>query len=210
MIAILDLGISNIGSLNQAFHQVGLNGTLTNRAADIRNAKAVILPGVGAYRDAMACLRDHGLIDDIRAAAVSGKPVLGICLGMQLLATRSHENGTHDGLGLIDGEIERLPESSRVRVPNIGWCDVTAARAGTLFPAGTDSRSFYFVHSYHFVPKDPVAIAATISTGTEKFAAAVEAGNIFGVQFHPEKSQDAGLDLLSRYVSYLRKSGCYE
>ncbi len=88
MIAILDLGINNIGSLNQAFHQVGLNGTLTNRAADIRNAKAVILPGVGAYRDAMACLRDHGLIDDIREAAASGKPVLGICLGMQLLATR--------------------------------------------------------------------------------------------------------------------------
>jgi imidazole glycerol-phosphate synthase subunit HisH len=210
MIAILDLGISNIGSLNQAFQQVGLNGNLTNKSADIRNAKAIILPGVGAYRDAMACLRDCGLVDDIRAAAAAGKPLLGICLGMQLLATRSAENGSHDGLGLIPGEIERLPESNQVRVPNIGWCDVTAIRDGTLFPVSTEARSFYFVHSYHFVPKDPAAVAATISTGTQSFAAIVESGNVFGVQFHPEKSQDAGLDLLSRYMSYLRKSGCYE
>lgn len=210
MIAILDLGISNIGSLNQAFHQVGLHGTLTSRAADLRAAKAIILPGVGAYRDAMACLRDHGLVEDICAAAAAGKPLLGICLGMQLLATRSCEHGSHDGLGVIPGQIELLPESDRVRVPNIGWCDVTPTQSGVLFPPGTESRSFYFVHSYHFVPTDGAAIAAAITTGSEKFAAAVEVRNVFGVQFHPEKSQDAGLDLLSRYVSYLRKSGCYE
>lgn len=210
MIAILDLGISNIGSLNQAFQQVGLVGKLTRSASDIRAAKAVILPGVGAYRDAMACLRDNGLVDDLRQAAVSGKPFLGICLGMQLLASRSEEHGLYEGLGVIPGEIKRLPETARVRVPNIGWCDVTPSKAGILFPAGTEPRSFYFVHSYHFVPEKKGDIAATISTGTNSFAASVEAGNVFGVQFHPEKSQDAGLDLLSRYVNYLRQSGCYE
>lgn len=210
MIAILDLGISNIGSLNQAFQQVGLAGKLTRSAADIRAARAVILPGVGAYRDAMACLRDNGLVDDLRQAAASGKPFLGICLGMQLLANRSEEHGRHEGLGIIPGEIKRLPETARVRVPNIGWCDVTPAKAGILFPAGTEPRSFYFVHSYHFVPEKKGDIAATIAAGSDSFAAAVEAGNVFGVQFHPEKSQDAGLDLLSRYVSYLRQSGCYE
>lgn len=210
MIAILDLGISNIGSLNQAFQQVGLHGKLTNSAADIRAAKAVILPGVGAYGDAMASLRDHGLVEEIRHSAVAGKPLLGICLGMQLLASGSTEHGQHGGLDLVPGQIQRLPETDHVRVPNIGWCDVTQARPGALFPKDTEVRGFYFVHSYHFVPKDPGAVAATIDSGRETFVAAVETGNIFGVQFHPEKSQDAGLDLLSRYVSFLRTSGCYE
>ncbi len=210
MIAILDLGISNIGSLKQAFDQVGLSGKLTRSAADIRAAKAVILPGVGAYRDSMACLRDNGLVDELRLAAKSGKPFLGICMGMQLLATQSEEYGCHAGLDVLPGEIKLLPESDRVRVPNIGWCDVAPARAGILFPEGAKARSFYFVHSYHFVPDDSRAIAATISAGNARFAASVEAGNVFGVQFHPEKSQDAGLDLLSRYVNYLRQSGCYE
>jgi glutamine amidotransferase len=158
----------------------------------------------------MACLRDHGLIEELRAAAAAGKPLLGICLGMQLLASGSTEHGDFAGLGLIPGQIERLPETDQVRVPNIGWCDVTRARSGVLFPEDSEVRSFYFVHSYHFVPKDPHAIAATIDSGSQKFVAAVETGNIFGVQFHPEKSQDAGLDLLSRYVSFLRASGCYE
>lgn len=210
MIAILDLGISNIGSLNQAFEMVGLRGKLTRAAADISAAKAVILPGVGAYRDAMACLRDNGLVEELQRAAKSGKPFLGICLGMQLLATRSAEHGSHDGLDIIPGNIRQLPESAQVRVPNIGWCDVTPARPGILFPAGTPSRSFYFVHSYHFVPKEPAAVAATIAAGAQKFAAAVEVKNVFGVQFHPEKSQDAGLDLLSRYLDHLRQSGCHE
>jgi len=196
--------------LNQAFYQVGLLGKLTDKAEDVRAAKAIIVPGVGAYRDGMACLRDHGLVDEIRAAAAAGKPVLGICLGMQLLATRSEENGLHEGLNLIPGNIVRLPETPQVRVPNIGWCDVNSEHAGVLFPADSETRAFYFVHSYHFVPQSAAAVAACITAGSDKFAAAVEVGNVFGVQFHPEKSQDAGLDLLSRYVGYLRRSGCYE
>lgn len=210
MVAILDIEISNLASVLQALQRVGLSGTPTKSAADVDAAKAVILPGVGAFGDGMGRLRDKGLVEPLQRAAKQGKPLFGICLGMQLLAERSDEHGSNEGLGLIAGEVRRLPQSPSYRVPNIGWCDVTPRRPGVLFPKGPeDARAFYFVHSYHFQAKDPGVVAATIG-GVRAITAAVETGNLFGAQFHPEKSQDAGLDMLFAFLTHLRKTGCHD
>jgi glutamine amidotransferase len=152
-------------------------------------------------------LRKNGFIEPIRDAAASGVPVFGICLGMQLLADRSEEFGMHAGLGLIRGEVKRLtPRDAAFRVPNTGWCDVRATRESTLFPHAK-AGCYYHVHSYHFVPSDPAATAATIDYAGDDVVVAVEQDNLYGVQFHPEKSQDDGLQVLSNFFASLRRSG---
>jgi glutamine amidotransferase len=207
VIALVDLKISNLGSVLEAFRRVGAPPSETATSANIAGASAILLPGVGAFGDGMASLRSQGLVDPIRAAAALGTPVFGICLGMQLLAQTSAEHGTHEGLGLIRGHVVKLnPTRPGFRVPNIGWCDVTPSRKGVLFPDGRPG-CFYHVHSFHLRTDDPTDVAASMQYSGEAVTCAVERGNVMGVQFHPEKSQDDGLRLLDGFFDFLRRSG---
>ena len=204
MIALVDLKISNQASVMQALRLVGAGAHELATAANVLDADAILLPGVGAFGDGMASLQAQGLPGPIRAAAARGVPVFGICLGMQLLATRSAEYGDHEGLGLVPGRVERLVANQPgYRVPNIGWCDVRPTGASPLFPAGAGG-CFYHVHSYHFIADDPAAIAATAEYSGRDITVAIAAGNVFGVQFHPEKSQDDGLLMLSDFLAHVR------
>jgi len=201
LIAVIDINISNIGSVMEAFQRIGLKTHLTSAAADVSKADAVILPGVGSFRDGMARLGELALIEPLRSAASAGKPIFGICLGMQLMAETGEEFGSHKGLGLLPGKVVRLPDEPSVRVPNIGWCDVAPTRQSVLFPESDSTRAFYFVHSFHLAPSDPKVVSAVVKTGKSEIVAAIEHRNLSAVQFHPEKSQDAGLDLLSRLAA---------
>ena len=210
MIALVDLGISNIGSVRHALQRTGWSGVEPATADSVSRASAIVIPGVGSFGDGMASLRQQGLIEPIRCAATSGVPVFGICLGMQLLASESEEHGVHEGLGLIEGRVSKLaPTQPGFHVPNIGWCDVRVICPGLLFDSAMGG-CFYHVHSFHLVPKDQNAIAATINYGGQQVAVAVEEGNIVGVQFHPEKSQDDGLDLLARFFRRLSTDVRYQ
>lgn len=205
MITVVDSGICNLASVLRALERVSVPFAVAPDATALEQASAILLPGVGAFGDGMASLRDRGMVEPLRAHAHAGKPLVGICLGMQLLAEESEEHGRHAGLGLIPGRVVALPAGDPVdRVPNIGWCDVEATHAGVLFPASYRTRSFYFVHGLH------LHTAASITAATIRFAgrpvvAAIEHGSIFGVQFHPEKSQGAGLDLLDAVANHIRQ-----
>jgi imidazole glycerol-phosphate synthase subunit HisH len=201
MITVVDSGIANIGSVISALKRVGAELKVTTDPQAVADATALILPGVGAFADGMQSLRRHSLIEPIRAAARAGKPVLGICLGMQLLADASEEFGVHAGLGLLPGRVVRLPEAEALRIPNIGWCDVTLGRRARLFAGIDNGAAFYFVHSYHLVCQELSDVAGTIGSSDARFTVAVERGNIYGAQFHPEKSQDVGLAFLANFVS---------
>lgn len=207
MIAVIDMGISNLASVFRALERIGAPLVEKARPADLARAGAVLLPGVGAFGDGMASLAAQDLIEPLRLAAASGTPIFGICLGMQLLAEASEEHGDHAGLGLVRGRLVRLQATEPDdRVPNIGWCDVTPTRQGTLFPKGIGG-TFYHVHSFHLVPADPAVVAATIEFSGRKIPVAIEQDNLFGVQFHTEKSQDDGLDLLAAFLDHLRRHG---
>ncbi len=199
MITIIDSGICNIGSVLIALKHIGVSYTVTTKAEHIVSARALLLPGVGAFADGMKALSHHGLIDSIKAHAAKGKPLLGICLGMQLLADGSEEFGSHEGLGLIPGWVRRLPSKPGLRVPNIGWCDMHLKNEAKLFTGLEERATFYFVHSYAMDCKNIAHSVGTINFGNQKVTVACQHGNIFGAQFHPEKSQDAGLTLLANF-----------
>jgi imidazole glycerol-phosphate synthase subunit HisH len=201
MITVIDSGIANIGSVTTALKRVGACLEITTDAQAVRRAKALLLPGVGAFADGMQSLRRHGLIEPIREVAHSGRAVLGICLGMQLLADVSEEFGVHQGLGLIPGRVVRLPSLDGLRVPNIGWCDVRLQGEARLFAGIQSGASFYFVHSYHMVCENPHDSVGAMTFAGRNFGVAVQRDNVFGAQFHPEKSQDVGLAFLSNFVT---------
>jgi glutamine amidotransferase len=207
MIAVIDMGISNIGSVMRALERIGAPPAEKANSTNLDDAAAVLLPGVGAFGDGMASLAQQGLIDPLRRIAKAGTPILGICLGMQLLAETSEEHGRHAGLRLVGGRVVRL-EATRPqeRVPNIGWSDVTPTRPSPLFPTG-EGGTFYHVHSFRLAPTDPAVVAATIEFSGVRIPVAIEHGNLFGVQFHAEKSQDDGLDLLAAFLAHLRRLG---
>ena len=201
MIALIDSGICNLASVTYALDRVGATVQVAARAESLGAARAVILPGVGAFADGMRGLQERGFVEPLREAARSGKPILGICLGMQLLVDESEEHGRHEGLGLLPGRVRRIvADQPGFRVPNIGWCDVSAERGGALYARPGPVGAFYFVHGY-CIETDPANIAATMDFSGRKLVAAVERGSLCGVQFHPEKSQDCGLDLLARWVA---------
>ena len=202
MITIIDSGIANIGSVLAAMRRIGASAEATTDATRVRDAGALLLPGVGAFADGMASLRRHDLIEPVRAAAAEGKPILGICVGMQLLAEVGEEFGEHQGLGLLPGRVKRLP-AGMGRIPNIGWCDVAVKVSAPLFRSVDNGSSFYFVHSYHMVCATPSDSVGSISFGEVEITVAVKRANVFGVQFHPEKSQDVGLAVLANFVSYV-------
>lgn len=200
-VVVVDLGVSNVRSVVRAFRRIGLDVEPTTAAGDVERATLVVLPGVGAFRDGMARLHELGLVDVLRKAALDrGTPVAGICLGMQLLGEESFEHGRHEGLGLVPGSVVRLEATEEDRVPNIGWCDLHVERESPLVPADLDGRAAYFVHSFHLDCRDEADVVATIEHGGRRVTAAIERGHLLGLQFHPEKSQDAGLTVLNALV----------
>ena len=196
MIGIVDYGMGNLESVRKAFARLGFETTWIRSPGEIDTCERIVLPGVGAFGQAMENLRRLELIPALHESLRAGRPLLGICLGLQLLFETSHEYGTHEGLGWIAGTVRRLPPT--VRVPHVGWNSVCTTPGSRLFAGIPDRSHFYFVQSYFVDPEDASVVTGTTEHGV-MFAAAVESGALFGVQFHPEKSQTAGLALLDNF-----------
>ncbi len=204
---VVDYGVGNVHSVLKALAHEGGDARLSCDPDEIAAAERLVLPGVGAFGDGMRELRKRELIDPIRAFHRTGRPLLGICLGMQLLLGESTEFGLHEGLGIIPGRVERIPVSDGWKVPHVGWNRLVPPPAapsrweGTLL-AGHLSASpmVYFVHSFHARPDDPSDVLACVSYGDQALSAAVQRGNATGFQFHPEKSGPLGLELIHRFL----------
>ena len=195
MIAVVDSGSGNLGSVARALTRVGAPPVVTSDPEVVRRADRVVVPGQGAFRDCMAGLSARGLDEALREVIARGTPYLGICLGLQILFEESEEQGPCAGLGLLGGRVVRFSLSSGgLKIPHMGWNQVSGHD-----PLIDDGAHVYFVHSYHAVPSDRAVVATTTEYGG-KFTSAVRKDNLFAVQFHPEKSQRAGLTLLERFV----------
>jgi imidazole glycerol-phosphate synthase subunit HisH len=201
MIAIIDYGMGNLRSVSKAFEAVGHQAVVTRDVRVIGNASHVVLPGVGAFGDCMANIHQYGLVEPIQAAIRSGKPFLGICLGLQVLFSESEEFGPHKGLDIIPGKVRRFAAAPALKVPHIGWNQVYLQRACPLFDGITDGAEWYFVHSYFVEPSDK-HVAATTTTYGISFVSSVWKDNIVACQFHPEKSQAVGLRLIKNFGAW--------
>lgn len=199
MIAITDYGVGNLFSIKSSLDVIGAESIVTSDADVLRNAEKIILPGVGAFRDARKKLSESGLDKVIIEEAQKGKPILGICLGMQLLFDKSYEYGEYDGLGLIKGEIRPIADviGKGLSIPHIGWNPLIFKKESPLFKYLKDGDCVYFVHSYYAADCEE-SVTATAEYGAELTASA-EKGNVFGCQFHPEKSGKAGLSILKAF-----------
>lgn len=202
MIAIVDYGIGNLRSVEKAIQQVGGEGCLIDQPGQLKGAAAIVLPGVGAFGDGMDNLRRAGFVEPLLEAVDAGRPLLGICLGMQLLFSQSEEMGSHYGLGILPGNVRRF--SGGLKVPQIGWNQIHWLRPCPLSSNVPDSSYAYFVHSYYVTTSDAGCILATTEYGIE-YTSIVGRDNVFGIQFHPEKSQDVGLRILSNFVQWVRE-----
>jgi glutamine amidotransferase len=198
MIAVINYGLGNLHSVQKAVANVGGAAVVTDDAQEIMGADKVILPGVGAFADGMKGLESRGLVPVVRNVAAQGKPLLGICLGMQLLFEESEEQGHHLGLGLLAGKVV-LFQDPGVKVPQIGWNQVQIDKQSDLISGINDGEYFYFNHGYYCIPGETRDVLTRTDYGTS-FASAVERETIFGVQFHPEKSQHSGLLILKNFV----------
>lgn len=204
-IGIIDYGMGNIQSVRNALEQLDCEVLVSDDSAVLSNTDALILPGVGSFGNAMKNLQQRALIDPLRNVVLEkGMPLLGICLGMQLLADSSDEQGRHVGLGLIPGQVQKIPVSEGYRLPHIGWNDVSIRKHDPLFRDILENDDFYFVHSYRF-ECELEYISGVTNYGTE-ITAAVQRGRIFGVQFHPEKSQRKGLRLLKNFIFFVEST----
>lgn len=201
MIAIVDYGMGNLRSVSKAFEAVGHEAVVTRDRATIKNASHVVLPGVGAFGDCMANLERFDLVEPIRSTIQSGKPFLGICLGLQLLFTESEEFGLHKGLGIIPGKVRKFVLDPALKVPHMGWNQVNIQRACPLFDDIADGSNWYFVHSYFVDPADRT-VAATTTTYGIPFVSSIWKENIVACQFHPEKSQSVGLRLIKNFGAW--------
>lgn len=200
-VAIVDYGMCNLDSVTRAVEECGGNPLVTGEKSDLESAAYIILPGVGSFADAMSEIRKRSLDDVLKKQVIEEEiPFLGICLGMQLMAAKGTEGGEVHGLGIIEGEITPLePDSSETRIPHIGWNEVMHSEESPLFKGITTGKDFYFVHSYHFRCSEENVIARTPYCG--EFVSAVSKGSAFGVQFHPEKSQKPGFQILKNFLS---------
>lgn len=199
MIAIIDYGVGNLRSVQRALERAGAEAIITSDPIRIKMADGVVLPGVGAFGEAMEQLERRGLVLPIMQVISAGKPFLGICLGMQLLFQESEELGHHSGLGVFKGRVKRFPEVPGYKVPHVGWNQLHIRQDNPLLADIPDGSFVYFVHSYYVEPIRPEIVVATTDYIIE-YASVVARGNVYGVQFHPEKSQDVGAVILENFV----------
>ena len=206
MIAVIDYESGNLRSMAKALEEVGAKVRITNEPKTMARAKAIVFPGVGAFYHGMKVLKNKGLLSPLIEAIKEGKPFLGVCLGLQLLFSESEEHGRHYGLGVIKGRVKRFPPT--VKIPHLGWNQVKIAPSPKLWRVGDkifnglpDQAYFYFVHSYYVEPEDKDIIKATTSYGLE-FTSVIARDNIWGIQFHPEKSSRGGLKILENFCRY--------
>ena len=200
MIAVVDYDAGNMMSVCKALDFLGAEYYVTRDITELRNADKIILPGVGAFGDAMEKLKNYGLIDEIRNLVKGGKPFLGICLGMQIMFEQSDEAPGVEGLKLLEGKIKRIPTGEYTKIPHMGWNSLHLCKDTKLFADVREGAYVYFVHSYYLDADDKNMVAAQTEYNVT-IDAAVECGNIYGCQFHPEKSSDVGLGILNNFVS---------
>ena len=206
MIGIVDYDLGNLRSVQKALQHVGGDAVFVRTPEEIRKVDALVLPGVGAFGDCVRCLAASGMWEAVVEWARSDRPFFGICVGYQLLFETSEETPGQRGLGIFAGEVRRFPASSGLKVPQIGWNTITVKQPkSALLAEISDGEFVYFVHSYYAVPRDPSIVALETTYG-ETFAAAVARGNLFATQFHPEKSQRAGLQMLRNFVALAEKA----
>jgi len=209
MLAIINYDMGNLRSVQKAFERVGHEAVITDDPAVVADAQRVVLPGVGAFRDAMTALGDRNLVEPIKQTIAAGKPFLGICLGLQLLFETSYEDGEHAGLGILPGRVVKFDfpppgeNEEKLKVPHMGWNTLIAHRQAPIYAGIDRSEHFYFVHSYYVEPSDPALIATQTDyspPGGKPFCSSVWRDNVIATQFHPEKSQAAGLKLLENFA----------
>ena len=201
MIGILDVDLGNLRSVANAIEHAGHDAVLVHAGDPLDDLTHLILPGVGNFRAAMTRLEDRRLVQPLRDFAASGRPFLGICLGMQLLATSGDEGGSGPGLGLIPGHVRRFDEALVPTIPHVGWNGLTVLRKHPLLTKVKNGADVYFVHSYHLNPADPAEVIASCDAG-QTFAAIVGRGNVVGCQFHPEKSMASGLRIIENFCEW--------
>ncbi|QDT41009.1 Imidazole glycerol phosphate synthase subunit HisH 1 [Gimesia alba] len=201
MITIVDYGMGNLRSVQKAFEKVGAEAVICSDPDKIAQASKLILPGVGAFRDAIQALKDQSLVEPILEHARSGKPFLGICLGLQLLFDVSYEDGEYEGLGIIPGKVVRFEDQPDLKIPHMGWNQIERTAPHPILAGIPEHEYFYFVHSYYVAPENESDVAAWTDYGC-RFASMVARDNVVASQFHPEKSQDAGLKLLQNFASF--------
>lgn len=199
MVAIIDYGAGNLSSVKKALDYLGTESEITQDRDKILSASHVILPGVGSFGDAMNSMQERGLVETVKEAALSGKPFLGICLGLQLLFEESDESPDVKGLGLLKGRIVTIPKDNGLKVPHMGWNSVELKQRNGIFDGIDDESYFYFVHSYYLKDADVDVVAGVTHYGVE-IQCAVQKGNLSATQFHPEKSSKAGLKLLENFL----------
>ena len=200
MITIVDYGMGNLRSVQKAFEHIGADAEIASTATEVASASHLVLPGVGAFRDAAAEIDKQGFANPIREHIEAERPFLGICLGLQLLFDISYEDGEYKGLGVVPGSVVRFDEKLDEKVPHMGWNQLQRQGTPRLLDGIPDDAHFYFVHSFYVAPSDESVIAGRTTHGGH-FVSMIERGNLFATQFHPEKSQGAGLKLLSNFAA---------
>ncbi len=203
MIAIVDYGMGNLRSVEKGFLKIGVDARVVSDSKSVDDARAIVLPGVGAFRDCMRNLKEMSLTESVVRSIQKGKPYLGICLGLQVLFTESEEFGVHNGFDILKGKVVRF--RSRLKIPHMGWNNVKILKRPPIFDGIPDGSFFYFVHSFYVVPDDVNTIATTTEYGIN-FTSTVWKENIFATQFHPEKSQEVGLKILKNFGDFVRKA----
>ena len=204
MITIIDYEMGNLRSVEKAFEKLGYAARVSNNPEDLLTTDKIVLPGVGAFRDCINNLRAGGFVEPLLQHVESGKPLLGICVGMQMLFDESEEFGRHQGLGLVTGKVVRFPTDmteggERLKVPHMGWNNIQIQKPSPIFKDTADGSYVYFVHSYYCAADNPSDVAATCRYGDVEFCASVWRDNLMATQFHPEKSQDIGLNIFKNF-----------
>ena len=197
MVAIIDYGAGNLHSVKNALDFLGADSVITKDKDEILSADHVILPGVGSFGDAMECINNSGLYDVIKKAADGSRPFLGICLGLHLLFDESEESPGVRGLGILSGKVVKIPDCG-LKIPHMGWNNIEVSKKSRILP--TESEFMYFVHSYYINPQNSDVVSSYTTYG-DKLGVSIERGNVFAVQFHPEKSGEAGLNILKKFIS---------